>query len=182
MRGCLFVWLLCTIACDESHPVTTTSPDPAPSQLVPAIAAKCDDATACAAACDAGDAVQCRLLGNTLALGGVIARDEAHAALVLDRACELNDATGCLGAGRLFESGKGGGKDLARAADRYDRACKMGDPTGCYNSAIMLENGRGVVRNEPLALSLYADVCARGGLTACDAAQRLRERNWKDVP
>jgi len=129
---------------------------------------QCEDAGACAAACDAGSGEQCRLLANSL-----IGKDDKRAAELLTRACDLRDATGCIGMGRLAEHAG----DDARAAGLYERACTMGDKTGCYNQALMLEKGKGVAKDEKRALSLYSDVCAAGAQSACEAAERLRSKS-----
>jgi TPR repeat protein len=66
----------------------------------------CAEIAECSRKCDAGEADQCRRLGDTLlfADGG---QDETRATAYYERACGLGNAPACLSAGHMYARGEG---------------------------------------------------------------------------
>lgn len=168
------------VGCAQKPNESAPAPPASTERITLPMVAKCADAGGCTAECDAGNASQCRLLGNLYALSTGAEKDEARGLGLLEHACNLGDALGCVGAGRLYESGKGAAKDEKRAAQLYSAGCDLGDDTSCYNSAIMLESGRGVTKDDARAVLVYDKVCSHGAATACNAAARLRAQWLQD--
>jgi TPR repeat protein len=175
--------LLC-MACDGCREKRRPEPDmtryQAPSSEPSAVTianafATCDDTKACEAACDAGVADQCRLLGTTYQFGNAaVKKDDLRALAYFEQACAMKNAAACVSAGQIYEFHHGVDKDDVKAADFYRRGCDIGDQVACANFAIMLENGRGVATDVERAAILYDKACRAGAGLACDRLKHLR--------
>jgi TPR repeat protein len=133
----------------------------------------CPDAAECDKRCEAGEADQCRRLGDTFQFQPDGGSDEARASAYYVRGCDMGSAPACLSAGRMYEYHHGVAEDDARAAGYYKRGCEKGHVPSCANYAIMLENGRGIAKDTPSAIKLYRDACASGAGLACDRLRAL---------
>jgi TPR repeat protein len=149
---------------------------PAPADAAPftiVFGNACPDADVCAAGCDAGDAEQCRRLGDTLQFAQDAGAQDGRAAAYYERSCALRDGAGCLSAGQVYEYHHGVAKDDAKAAGFYRASCDLHSVPGCANLAIMLENGRGVPTDVAAAVVLYRTACTAGVSLACERVRSL---------
>ncbi len=183
MRRLVFVLLVSSLtllfACDKKKPVPVIAegnPAEAPSAITIAnVFGTCDDASACATGCKAGDAEQCRRLGATYQFGTKsTTKDDTTAARFYEKACAGKNAAGCVSAGQMYEFHHGVDKDDANAASFYKQGCDLGSQVGCANYAIMLENGRGVTKDVAAAAALYDGACQKGAGLACERLRALR--------
>jgi TPR repeat protein len=133
----------------------------------------CPDTEACATACAAGDADQCRRLGDTYQFAADGGKDDVKAVSYYEHACALRSGPGCLSAGQMYEFHHGVQEDDTKAASFYRTSCDLKYVPGCANLAIMLENGRGVPKDVPAAIELYRSSCAAGASLACERARAL---------
>lgn len=133
----------------------------------------CADTAECDRRCDAGEADQCRRIGDTLLFAPDGGEDDARATAYYAHACELGNAPACLSAGHMNEYHRGVHKDDTKAADYYRHGCDKGHVPSCTNYAIMIENGRGVDKDVASAIRLYREACSAGVGLACDRLRAL---------
>jgi hypothetical protein len=192
MRRVLAFFLLASspamlVACDKRKAmptITEGNPEEAPSAITIAnVFGTCEDPSACGAACNTGDAEQCRRLGTTYQFGNkATKKDDATAASFYEKACALKNAAGCVSAGQMYEFHHGVDKDDAKAAGFYKQGCDLGYQVGCANYAIMLENGRGVTKDVTAAAALYDGACQKGAGLACERLRALRAQSSPPTP
>ncbi|MCI0574189.1 MAG: sel1 repeat family protein [Myxococcaceae bacterium] len=120
-------------------------------------------------ACDAGVAGACAALGEALATGYGVSRDDAQAARRLQRGCDLGAARACTTLGTLTWQGRGVKADPARAGKLYLRACDGGDATGCFSAGICARTGTCAPRSDAKAKKLLQRACDGGETRACSA-------------
>jgi len=85
--------------------------------------------------CEAGDGVDCGLLGVAYIKGDVTKSDAKKAQQFLERGCSLADAASCLGLAEQLAEGRGGiAKNAEAARAAFEKACKLGKLQGCEKS------------------------------------------------
>src|SRR5262245_51333724 len=110
MRGLSALAVLLTTLPARGQPAPPAAPDP----------------QALAAACERGEGIACRALGERYEAGRGVPTDPARAADLYLAACERGDPAGCDRLGVVRESGLGGVQDLEAAERHYRRACDGG--------------------------------------------------------
>lgn len=88
--------------------------------------------------CEAGDAGDCRQLGEMHRKGWATDQDFELAGEFYDKACTLGDDAACMQLGYMLFRGQGLEQDYARARRLYDRACDLGNTDGCAGLGNMM--------------------------------------------
>lgn len=88
--------------------------------------------------CEAGDAGDCRQLGEMHRKGWATDQDFELADAAYDKACTLGDDAACMQLGYMVFQGQGLEQDYARARSLYDRACDLGNTDGCAGLGNMM--------------------------------------------
>jgi hypothetical protein len=133
---------------------------------------------ACGRACEANDALACRVYGRQAYTATGVTDDAKHAAIVsLKKGCTLGDATACSLAGTWSR------RHAAHGDPRYtrgawvalfERGCMLEAGPSC---AILAEHLLAETPNSPRALELYERSCTTNPASCVHAANMLEHRN-----
>lgn len=121
------------------------------------------------AACDTGDALACKTVGDAYFSGDGVWPVPAIAFILYNQACDGGASVGCIAAGDLSESQYGGelvDSDAAEpvaAVGFFEKACNLGDLAGCDQFASALRKGGDISRSD----AVLERACKAGGEDAC---------------
>jgi TPR repeat protein len=117
-------------------------------------------------ACDKGHGPACSELGDWLAVGARLDRDEKRAVALDERACDLGHLRGCWLAANLYRQGSrepgAVPKDTQRAAALLEKGCNAGDGANCSALAYAYRYGEGVKKDKRRAAALEKRAKALG--------------------
>jgi hypothetical protein len=127
------------------------------------------------AACDAGNAEGCGLLGVQHLNGEGVPKDEKKARTLLERGCP-KDSTNlavCVALASALGRAIGGKPSPARAHELAGTACAKNDAEGCAVLADLTEFGVGTDASAHGAAKLYEKACSLGSKNGCVGAAAL---------
>lgn len=133
------------------------------------------DAAGFDAACELGDMVACKQLGDAYYYGRGAARVVRIAAILYRQACDADIAEACTLLGKIYESQYSGEEasieDLqamhGRAPPLYAKGCGLGDPEACFEHAQRLYNDAADQAGRDAAEALAQGSCDKKVLAAC---------------
>jgi TPR repeat protein len=132
------------------------------------------------AACNAGDANSCSMLGTSYSMGVVgstrVEKDPARAAELYRQGCGGGDPAGCYFLGDVYSRGEGVAKDLVRAVELFWQACDAGIFASCWQLGDLYLRGEGVAKDLARAAQLYLMACDGGNPWGCEGLGNLYNR------
>jgi TPR repeat protein len=158
----------------EGRPAAAPAPAAPPAGAAetppPAAAPEFDSVESAEAACRAGNAVACTVLGEHFGDAYGPEPDFARARQLLAPACEGGEQRACAMLGRLRARGQGGPAEPAEGAAMCRGACEAGEPRGCYQLALLHETVLPPADNERNATAIALDrrACDARLADACD--------------
>jgi len=128
------------------------------------------------AACAAGHASACRLLGRLYEGGRGLSADKQEAARAYLRACDGGDEDGCFRWAEALFFGDGVERDAARALHVFSASCERGHQRSCVSLGNLYYKGEGAPRDWERAAALFQKACDTGVLSGCLDLGLLLER------
>ena len=110
--------------------------------------------------CEAGDADECRELGQEYLYGKKLPKDETKAFAAFTRGCEHGSDYSCVYVADFYTQGRVVPVDFARAFELYTRGCNARIQDGCFGLAVAYRDGHGTSVDKKRARDLFAEVCA----------------------
>ena len=157
------------------RPAPATAPDvrgPEPS-APPAVPLTPTKARSTRARAEAGEASAMVELGEALAEGRGVGRDEIEAVSWFRKAALAGEPRGMYRLGIMLEDGRGTANDMAEAALWYEKGAQAGHTNCMNNLGNMLLDGRGLARDEVAGVSWFrkaADAGNTAGMTNLGSA------------
>jgi hypothetical protein len=120
-------------------------------------------------ACGQGDALACINLGNHLADGHGVPRDDSRAVVAYEKACTLGHLPGCTNEAIMVMQGLGAPIDYSRAEELFAKACGegRGEAMACFNAGLLWYSGDMGRSDLDKASSYFAKACDLGHGNAC---------------
>ncbi|HEY4222441.1 MAG TPA: hypothetical protein VGO62_13895 [Myxococcota bacterium] len=151
------------------------------SDLAKAVPDSLEGASALDKACNLDDAAGCRMLGDQLLVGHVVARDQERAMALLQKACKLGAEKGCAHASgiAMANSIKRTGDDVAGTV--FTKECKSGDAESCASLQQSSKPVIAVAGSHGRASNDVERACEGGTARACfDAGKALVSKKESD--
>lgn len=134
-----------------------------------------DEASARMASAGAQDPAAQFLLGQRLATGDGVARNDTEAVRWLALAADRGHVPAQHALGRMIDAGRGVQRNLDEVVRLYRVAAGAGHADAQYDLGLLHERGEGVPRNLSIAKAWYRKAASRGHLKAL---RKLEKRGW----
>lgn len=121
--------------------------------------------------CDEGNAKRCNKLGQFLADGKRVERNELRSARAFGRACGLGNVNGCISGAIQYIIRDIRHNDPRPLLASLEESCGKNKAPSCVLLALAHEKGSGVEQSSAKANALYQKACKLGSAKGCRTAK-----------